>query len=83
MDLSDTREEADFRAKARKWLEENRPKGVADRGFALAIDADTVKLLTEWQRRLYNGGYLGLSWPVEYGGHAVGHPRAGMVNLVR
>src|SRR6201987_2525864 len=68
MDLSDTHEEAEFRAKAREWLEHNKPTGIADRGFALAIDADTVKLLTEWQRRLYNGGNLGLSWPVEYGG---------------
>jgi alkylation response protein AidB-like acyl-CoA dehydrogenase len=68
MDLSDTREEAEFRTKARQWLEENKPKGIADRGFALAIDAETVKLLTQWQRRLYQGGYLGLSWPLEYGG---------------
>ena len=68
MDLSDTHEEAEFRAKAREWLEHNKPTGIADRGFALAIDAETVKLLTEWQQRLYAAGYLGLSWPVEYGG---------------
>jgi alkylation response protein AidB-like acyl-CoA dehydrogenase len=68
MDLSDTHEEAEFRAKARKWLEQNKPTNIADRGFALAIDAETVKLLTEWQRRLYGAGYLGLSWPLEYGG---------------
>lgn len=68
MDLSDTRGEAEFRTKARKWLEENKPKGIADRGFALAIDEETIKLLTAWQRRLYEAGYLGLSWPVEYGG---------------
>ena len=37
MDLSDTREEAAFREKARTWLEANLPKGVANRGFALAI----------------------------------------------
>ncbi len=68
MDLSDSPEEAEFRGKARAWLQQNRPEGIADRGFALAIDAETVKLLTQWQRRLYEGGYLGLSWPVEYGG---------------
>ena len=38
MDLSDTREEAAFRTKARQWLAENAPKSIADRGFALAID---------------------------------------------
>jgi alkylation response protein AidB-like acyl-CoA dehydrogenase len=68
MDLSDSPAEAEFRAAARAWLEANKPRGVADRGFALAIDAETVTALTEWQRRLYDGGYLGLSWPLEFGG---------------
>lgn len=68
MDLSDTREEAAFREKARTWLEENLPKGVANRGFALAIDEESVRVLTDWQRRLWEAGYLGLSWPKEYGG---------------
>jgi alkylation response protein AidB-like acyl-CoA dehydrogenase len=66
--LSDTREEAAFREKARTWLEANLPKGVANRGFALAIDEESVRALTDWQRRLWEGGYLGLSWPKEYGG---------------
>jgi alkylation response protein AidB-like acyl-CoA dehydrogenase len=68
MDLSDTREEAAFRQKARAWLEANLPQGIANRGFALAIDEESVRLLTEWQRRLWEAGYLGLSWPKEYGG---------------
>jgi alkylation response protein AidB-like acyl-CoA dehydrogenase len=68
MDLSDTHEEAAFRLKARKWLEDNLPKGVANRGFALAIDEQTVRVLTDWQRQLWEAGYLGLSWPREYGG---------------
>ena len=68
MDLSDTREEAEFRAKARTWLEQNKPQGLADRGFALAIDEHSVKILKNWQRHLYEAGYLGLSWPAEFGG---------------
>ncbi|MEA2678526.1 MAG: hypothetical protein QOK03_248 [Candidatus Binataceae bacterium] len=68
MDLSDTREEAAFREKARTWLEANLPKGVANRGFALAIDEESVRALTDWQRRLWEAGYLGLSWPKEYDG---------------
>jgi alkylation response protein AidB-like acyl-CoA dehydrogenase len=68
MDLSDTREEAAFRERARTWLETNMPKGVANRGFALAIDEESVRALTDWQRRLWEAGYLGLSWPKEYGG---------------
>jgi len=68
MDLSDSREEAEFRVKARKWLEQNRPAGMADRGFALPIDQESIRTLREWQRRLYDAGYLGIAWPAEYGG---------------
>lgn len=68
MDLSDTPAQAEFRAHARAWLEQNKPSGVDDRGFALAIDEERVRLLTQWQRKLYDAGYLGISWPVEYGG---------------
>ena len=68
MDLSDSREEAEFRLEARKWLEQNRPAGMADRGFALPIDQESIRTLREWQRRLYDAGYLGIAWPAEYGG---------------
>jgi alkylation response protein AidB-like acyl-CoA dehydrogenase len=68
MDLSDSREEAEFRLKARKWLEQNRPAGMADRGFALPIDQESIRTLRDWQRRLYDAGYLGIAWPAEYGG---------------
>jgi alkylation response protein AidB-like acyl-CoA dehydrogenase len=68
MDLSDSPEQAEFRAKARRWLEENKPAGIIDRGFSLPIDEASVRALREWQRRLYEAGYLGISWPTAYGG---------------
>src|SRR5205807_5706828 len=68
MDMSDSPEQGEFRAKARAWLERNKPSNITDRGFALAIDDATVKALKDWQRCLYDAGYLGISWPVEYGG---------------
>ena len=68
MDLSDSREETEFRLKARKWLEQNRPAGMADRGFALPIDQESIRTVRDWQRRLYDAGYLGIAWPAEYGG---------------
>jgi alkylation response protein AidB-like acyl-CoA dehydrogenase len=68
MDLSDSREETEFRLQARKWLEQNRPAGMADRGFALPIDQQSVRTSRDWQRRLYDAGYLGIAWPAEYGG---------------
>jgi alkylation response protein AidB-like acyl-CoA dehydrogenase len=71
MDLSDSPKEAEFRAKARRWLEANAPRGLKDRGFALAIDERTVRILTDWQRRLYDAGFLGINWPKEYGGQGL------------
>jgi alkylation response protein AidB-like acyl-CoA dehydrogenase len=68
MDLSDSRDESEFRLNARKWLEENRPAGMMDRGFALPIDEQSIRTLRDWQRRLYDAGYLGIPWPAEYGG---------------
>ncbi|MGH7839170.1 MAG: acyl-CoA dehydrogenase family protein, partial [Candidatus Binataceae bacterium] len=68
MDLSDSPEQTEFRTKARDWLERNKPRNIMDRGFALAIDDESVKVLKDWQRRLYEAGFLGISWPVEYGG---------------
>ncbi len=71
MDLSDSPKEAEFRAKARRWLEANAPRGLKDRGFALAIDEHTVRILTDWQRRLCDAGFLGINWPKEYGGQGL------------
>jgi alkylation response protein AidB-like acyl-CoA dehydrogenase len=69
MDLSDTGEQAAFRQKAREWLAQNVPQGIVERGFSLPTDKRTLELLRDWQRRLHEAGYLGINWPVEYGGH--------------
>ena len=69
MDLSYTPEEESFRAQVRGWLEANLPKsglrGTVNRAHA---DKSTLEKMKEWHRRLYEAGYLALSWPKEYGG---------------
>ena len=63
MDLHFSREDMIFRDQARTWLRDNvirerRPhSGEAMRSFDLA-----------WQRKQFEGGWAGLSWPVQYGG---------------
>jgi alkylation response protein AidB-like acyl-CoA dehydrogenase len=52
VDLRDSPDEAEFRARVRVWLEENLPAGDH----------------REWSRKLYEAGYAGLTWPEEYGG---------------
>jgi len=69
MDLRDTPEQARFRAEVRAWLRENLPEGWGFEACAHRRSAEEqVAFGRAWQRRLYDGGWAGLDWPVEYGG---------------
>jgi alkylation response protein AidB-like acyl-CoA dehydrogenase len=66
MDLRDTPEEAAFRAELRAWLEENLPEELqGHRGGAARFDGPEMRA---WSRALHDAGYVGLTWPEEYGG---------------
>jgi len=55
-----------FREECRDWLAENVPRGrVPIEGEALR-DFDLA-----WQRRQFDGGWAGVSWPTEYGGRGL------------
>ncbi|MDN5913585.1 MAG: acyl-CoA dehydrogenase family protein [Pseudonocardia sp.] len=59
----------DFRAEARTWL----PAHLDRRGTATA-DPHTAEHVAEHraiQRRLFDGGFAGLTWPAEYGGRGL------------
>lgn len=66
----------DFEAQADAWFKENT---VTDPGFMLPLTFMEVStdqqfdFLCDWQRKVYEAGYLGTSWPSEYGGHGM-HP---------
>jgi alkylation response protein AidB-like acyl-CoA dehydrogenase len=63
VDFNDTPEEAEFRARLRRWLDEN--------GAAATIPEDPVARAdaqNAWHQTLHRAGYIGLSFPVEYGG---------------
>jgi alkylation response protein AidB-like acyl-CoA dehydrogenase len=66
MDLELTEDELSFREEARTWLREHLPteprppEGDEMRAFDLA-----------WQRTLFDGGWAGINWPVEYGGRGL------------
>jgi hypothetical protein len=66
MDLRDSDAEAAFRAELRSWLARTLPELPAPpaRGDWPA----RVRFDTDWQRRLYDAGYAGVSWPAAYGG---------------
>lgn len=59
MDFNDTAEEAEFRIRARAWLEVNAPP--REKRSALAD-------LKAWQARKAEAGYACITWPKEWGG---------------
>lgn len=67
MDLNLTPAEQQFRDEARAWLEANLPapftgvRNEEDQG-------EYFDYLRAWQRKVYEGGWAGLSWPKEFGG---------------
>lgn len=76
--MSLTKQELDeFREEVRAWFAENTPP---DPGFLLPqsfMEVGTDEqfyFLRDWQRKVYEAGYLGMAWPKEYGGG--GKPQA-------
>jgi alkylation response protein AidB-like acyl-CoA dehydrogenase len=68
MDFSFSLEEERFRHELREWLQNNLPPGWGTAAFKMPKGEERLQFLRDWQRKMYNGGYLGLSWPKEYGG---------------
>ncbi len=67
MDLNLNPNEQRFRDEFRAWLEANVPQEW--KGNVNAEDReDYIEYLRDWQRKLYQGGWAGISWPKEYGG---------------
>ena len=65
MEIRFSAAEEAFRTDARAWLEANVPRDRRPVGADLAAlrDYDLA-----WQRRMFEGGWAGVSWPREYGG---------------
>ena len=63
MDLRFSPEDEQYRLKLRTWLEANLPT----EGPPSDQDADFA-FRRDWQRKLYDGGWVGINWPTEYGG---------------
>jgi alkylation response protein AidB-like acyl-CoA dehydrogenase len=62
MDLSLSPSEREFRDEVRAWLEANHP-GPEPEGLE-----EVMAFRREWQGRLHEAGWAGISWPKEYGG---------------
>jgi alkylation response protein AidB-like acyl-CoA dehydrogenase len=75
MDFADSPEHAAFRAEFRHWLEANLPPEIcvddAD-DQRVAPDRETLEKRIAWQKKMHAAGWVGISWPKEYGGRGVG-----------
>ena len=70
MDLNDTPEQAEYRARARDWLEQH-----ADEAPKITRDDITPEVIDarrKWQGKLAEAGFVGITWPREYGGQGLG-----------
>jgi alkylation response protein AidB-like acyl-CoA dehydrogenase len=67
MNFLDGAEEAEFRARLRNWLAGNTPQG----HYPARHGKEGNQAAMAWHRKMYAAGWLGLSWPKDYGGHGL------------
>jgi alkylation response protein AidB-like acyl-CoA dehydrogenase len=68
MDLGYTKEEEAFRQEVRDWIKKNLPTEWAHGGVGGYREDAEEDMQRQWQRRLYDGGWLKFAWPKEHGG---------------
>jgi alkylation response protein AidB-like acyl-CoA dehydrogenase len=77
MDFEETEEEQAFRVEVRAWLEQRAKRRVAggpsDHSYvpgekSAEDDNAHTEACREWQQQLFDGGWAGITWPVEAGG---------------
>ncbi len=70
MDFNDTAPEADYRAQARSWLEANADEYRAPPATPWKLD-EFITRSKAWQRRKFDAGYTGITWPKMMGGQGL------------
>lgn len=68
MDLNLTPQELQFRDEVRAWFAANVPKDWVKRRNAEESMQARFDYLRQWQRKMFDAGWAGVSWPKEYGG---------------
>jgi alkylation response protein AidB-like acyl-CoA dehydrogenase len=81
VDLNDTPEQAEYRARARAWLQEHRGDAPDVRGTRAGAEDDAyVDARRRWQGRLAEAGLAGVTWPADVGGQGLGPIEQVIVN---
>src|SRR3984893_16346135 len=86
MDFADSPAHAAFRNEFRRWLETNLPPEICVDDAAdqrVAPDRETLEKRIQWQKKMHAAGWVGISWPKEYGrARAPVLPGASALNLL-
>jgi alkylation response protein AidB-like acyl-CoA dehydrogenase len=75
VDLRDTPEQAEFRSRLRAWIETNMPSEPEP-----STQPERFHYVVAWQKKLYAGGWVALSWPKDYGGQGLGPIEESILN---
>jgi alkylation response protein AidB-like acyl-CoA dehydrogenase len=71
LDFTLTPEQEAFRKRVRNWLAANIPDDWTKFGLSEVPRSEAYDFLRQWQRTLYDAGFVGLTWPKEYGGQGL------------
>ncbi len=63
-----------FRAELREWLARHIPDDLRPERAAQLPEAERVQRLRAWQKTLADARWVGITWPVEYGGRGASIP---------
>jgi alkylation response protein AidB-like acyl-CoA dehydrogenase len=71
VDFTLTPDQQAFRERVRAWLETNIPPEWKSLGSTEVPRPEAFEFLRRWQATLYEGGFIGVTWPREYGGQGL------------
>jgi alkylation response protein AidB-like acyl-CoA dehydrogenase len=71
VDFTLTQDQQAFRERVRAWLEANIPREWKSLGSTEVPRPEAFAFLRRWQAKLHEGGFIGVTWPTEYGGQGL------------
>jgi alkylation response protein AidB-like acyl-CoA dehydrogenase len=71
VDFTLTSDQQAFRERVRSWLKANIPAEWKSLGSTEVPRAEAYEFLRTWQGQLHAGGFIGVTWPKEYGGQGL------------
>jgi alkylation response protein AidB-like acyl-CoA dehydrogenase len=71
LDFTLTPDQDAFRQRVRSWLESNIPDDWTKFGLSEVPRPEAYAFLRKWQAMLFDAGFIGITWPKEYGGQGL------------